>query len=210
MELLTVNHWQSSYNFTYSSYTGTTYTGISRNLFQNLYYLDFVIQQLLPAPLPNFKSFENLGHIDLLIQSIYTEHVALLSDFLSFIICRRQQLQVVEWGSITDLHLLRTLLAIRQKLQPSHFWELIDSFVLLAYVSLAASKNLFKRLLACLHITLDSEYLLKMVNSQLVSINCSNSRKNNCHWKYVLVDYYGFSEVFIIFFLISAKVIGSI
>ena len=154
-----------------------------QNLFQNLYYLNFVIQQLLPASLPNFKSFENLGHIDLLIQSIYTEHVALLSDFLSFIICRRQQLQVVEWGSITDLHLLRTILAIRQKLQPSHFWELIDSFVLLAYVSLAASKNLLKRLLACLHITLDSEYLLKMVNSQLVSINCSNSRKNNCHWK---------------------------
>ena len=41
-------------------------------------------------------------------------------------------------GGTVDLPLLRTLLAIRQKsLEPS-FWEVIDSFVLVAHASLAA------------------------------------------------------------------------
>ena len=31
---------------------------------------------------------------------------------------------------ITDLHLLKTLLAIRQMLREPRFWEVIDSFVL--------------------------------------------------------------------------------
>ena len=43
---------------------------------------------------------------------------------------------------IIDLPLLRTLLAIRQKSQEPSFWELIDSFVLVAYASLAASRTL--------------------------------------------------------------------
>ena len=42
---------------------------------------------------------------------------------------------------IADLPLLRTLLAIPQNsLEPS-FWEVIDSFVLLAYASLTASRT---------------------------------------------------------------------
>ena len=41
-------------------------------------------------------------------------------------------------GSIADLHLLRTLLAIRQKFREPSLWEVMDSFVLLAYDSLAA------------------------------------------------------------------------
>ena len=44
-------------------------------------------------------------------------------------------------GGIADLPLLRTLLAIRQKLQEPSFWEVMDSFVLLAYASLAASRT---------------------------------------------------------------------
>ena len=43
---------------------------------------------------------------------------------------------------ITDLPLLRTLLAIHQKSQEPSFWEVMDLFVLLAYASLAASKTL--------------------------------------------------------------------
>ena len=43
-------------------------------------------------------------------------------------------------GGIADLPLLRTLLTIRQKSRELSFWEVIDSFVLLAYESLAASK----------------------------------------------------------------------
>ena len=37
--------------------------------------------------------------------------------------------------AIADLPLLRTLLAIRQKLQEPSFWEVMDYFVLLAYAS---------------------------------------------------------------------------
>ena len=42
-------------------------------------------------------------------------------------------------GGIADLALLRTILAIHQKSRGPSFWEVIDSFVLLAYVSLEAS-----------------------------------------------------------------------
>ena len=45
-------------------------------------------------------------------------------------------------GGITDLPLLRTLLAIPQKSREQSFWEVMDSFVLVAYVSLAASRTL--------------------------------------------------------------------
>ena len=40
-------------------------------------------------------------------------------------------------GGIADLPLLRTLLAIRQKSREPSFWEVMGSFVLLAYASLA-------------------------------------------------------------------------
>ena len=48
-------------------------------------------------------------------------------------------------GGIADLPLLRTLLAIHQKSREPSFWEVMDSFVLLAYASLAASKTLLQR-----------------------------------------------------------------
>ena len=60
-------------------------------------------------------------------------------------------------GGIADLPLLRTLLAIRQKSQEPSFWKVMDSSVLLAYASLAASRTLLQRLLACLNFTLESE-----------------------------------------------------
>ena len=62
-------------------------------------------------------------------------------------------------GGIADLPLLRTLLAIRQKSRELSFWEEMDSFVLVAYASLAASRTFLQRLLACLNFTLDSEDL---------------------------------------------------
>ena len=62
-------------------------------------------------------------------------------------------------GSIADLPLLRTLLAICQKSREPRFWVVMDSFVLLAYASLAASRTLLQRLLACLNFTLESEDL---------------------------------------------------
>ena len=60
-------------------------------------------------------------------------------------------------GGIGDLPLLRTLLAIRQKSWEPGFWEAMDSFVLLAYASLAASRTCLQRSLACLNFTLESE-----------------------------------------------------
>ena len=45
-------------------------------------------------------------------------------------------------GGITDLPLLRTLMAIRQKSREQSFWEVMDSFVLIAYASLVASRTL--------------------------------------------------------------------
>ena len=47
-------------------------------------------------------------------------------------------------GGIADLPLLRMLLAIHQKSQEPSFWEVMDSLVLLAYASLAASRTLLQ------------------------------------------------------------------
>ena len=47
-------------------------------------------------------------------------------------------------GGIADLLLLRTLLAIPQKYQEPSFWGMMDTFLLLAYGSLAASRTLLQ------------------------------------------------------------------
>ena len=59
-------------------------------------------------------------------------------------------------GGKSDLPLFRTLLAIRQKFQEPSFWEVIDSFVFLAYAGLATSRTLLQGSLAYLNFTLDS------------------------------------------------------
>ena len=57
--------------------------------------------------------------------------------------------------------MLRTVLVVLygQKFEVLRFWKLMYSFVLLAYESLAASRTLSQRLLACLNFSLDSEDL---------------------------------------------------
>ena len=47
-------------------------------------------------------------------------------------------------GGIADLPLLRTLLAILQTSQEPSVWEMMDSFILVAYANLAASRTLLK------------------------------------------------------------------
>ena len=59
-------------------------------------------------------------------------------------------------GGITDLPLLRTLLANRHESRQLSYWEVMDSFVLVGYASLAASRTFLQRLLACLNFPLDS------------------------------------------------------
>ena len=58
-----------------------------------------------------------------------------------------------------DIPLLRILLSICQKSQERSFWEVRESFVLVAYASLAASRTLLQQLLAYLNFTLGSEDL---------------------------------------------------
>ena len=55
-------------------------------------------------------------------------------------------------GYMADLSLLRTLLAIGQKSREPSFWEVMDSYVLVAYASLAASRTLLQRIVACLNL----------------------------------------------------------
>ena len=75
-------------------------------------------------------------------------------------------------GGIADLPLLRTLLAIRQKSREPSFWEVMDSFVLLAYVSLTTSRTLLQRLLACLNFSLESEdFFLFYKRKKMISMN---------------------------------------
>ena len=64
-------------------------------------------------------------------------------------------------GGIADLPSLKTVLAIQQKFREPSFWEVMNSFVLLAYASLAASRTLLQRPLACLNFTLDSVDLFR-------------------------------------------------
>ena len=62
-------------------------------------------------------------------------------------------------GDIVDLLLCRRLLAIFQKPREPSLWEVMFSFVLLAYASLTISRAYLQQLLACLNLTLDSENL---------------------------------------------------
>ena len=66
---------------------------------------------------------------------------------------------LIRGSIIADLPLLRTLLAICQNSWEPSFSKVMDSLVLLAYASLAASRTLGQQLLACPNFTLDSEDL---------------------------------------------------
>ena len=79
-------------------------------------------------------------------------------------------------GGIADLPLLRTLLAIRQKSRQPSFWEVMDSFILLAYASLAASRTLLQRLVAFLIFTLESEdFSLWYKRQKVICMNYGSS-----------------------------------
>ena len=50
--------------------------------------------------------------------------------------------------ALVELPLLRTLLAIRQKSREPSFWEVMDSFVLVAYANLENFKNPFAMIIS--------------------------------------------------------------
>ena len=59
-------------------------------------------------------------------------------------------------GGIVDLPLLRLLNSNSPNPQEPSFWEVMDSFGLVAHTSLAASRTFLQQLLACMNFTLDS------------------------------------------------------
>ena len=78
---------------------------------------------------------------------------------------------------MAELHLSRTLLTICQKYQGPSFWEVMDSFFLVAYGRLAASRNLLQQLLASWNFTLDSEdSFCWYKRKKVISINYDSSR----------------------------------
>ena len=92
-------------------------------------------------------------------------------------------------GGIADLPLLRTLLAIRQKSWEQNFWEVMDSFVLWAYASLAASRTLLHQLLACLNFTLHSEnFFCWYKRKKKISMNYGSSTGSWKSWSWVRLD----------------------
>ena len=79
-------------------------------------------------------------------------------------------------GGIAELPLLGTLLATCQKSQEPSFWEVMDSVVLLAYASFAASRTLLQELLACLNFPLDSGDLFYLYKrKKVISMNYGSS-----------------------------------
>ena len=80
-------------------------------------------------------------------------------------------------GGKADLLLVRTLLAIRRKSREPSFWKVKDSFVLLAYADLAASRTFLQRLLACLNFSF-RRFSLLVQTKKVTSINygsCTSS-----------------------------------
>ena len=90
-------------------------------------------------------------------------------------------------GGIADLPLLRALLAIPQKSREQSFWEIMDSFVLLAYASLAASRILLQWLLSSLKFTLESEGYL-FGTKKVIYMNYGSSTRSWKPWRWMRVD----------------------
>ena len=85
--------------------------------------------------------------------------------------------------------LLRTLLAIRHKPWKPSFWEKMDSFVLLAYASLVASRILLQRLWACLNFPLDSEDLFYWYKrKKVISMNYGSCKSIWKPWRWKRLD----------------------
>ena len=89
-----------------------------------------------------------------------------ISEFLEkssankFIRCRKKHLWAIEQRRSSKSTFVENTVSNSVKSPDSQsFWEVIDSLVLLAYASLAASKTLLQQLLACLNFTLESEDL---------------------------------------------------
>ena len=92
-------------------------------------------------------------------------------------------------GGIADLPLFRTLLAIHKKSREPSFWEVIDSFVLVAYASLAASRTLLPQLLACLNFKF-RRFILLVQPKKVISMKYDSSTSKTMEISEVWLDTY--------------------
>ena len=89
---------------------------------------------------------------------------------------------------IADLSLLRTLLAIHRKSWEPSVWKVLNSIVLVAYASLAASRTLLQWL-ACLNFTLDSADLFCWFKqTKNISMSYSSSIRSWKPWRWERFD----------------------
>ena len=91
-------------------------------------------------------------------------------------------------GGIVDFPLLRTLLALRQKSLEPIFWKVMDSFVLLAYAGLAASRTLLQRLLASELYFRIRRFVFLVQMKKVISMNCGSSASCWKPWWWVRLD----------------------
>ena len=90
----------------------------------------------------------------------------IFSKQFCFIRCRRQHLWPVEKRRYSRFTFIENTISNSPEVTRASLWEVMDSFVLLAYTSLAASRTLLQRLLACLNFTLESEIFLFGTNEK--------------------------------------------
>ena len=83
---------------------------------------------------------------------------------------------------IVDLSLLRTLSAIQQKPQEPSFWEVIDSFISLAYAILTVLRTLLQWLVACL-IFRFRIFILMVQTKKKIYMNCGSSTSSWKPWR---------------------------
>ena len=80
-------------------------------------------------------------------------------------------------GGIAGLPLLRTLLAVRQTSPEPRFWEVMEYFVLLAYASLAASRNLSKLYFR------SKKFIFLVQTKKVISMNHGRNTSSSKIWK---------------------------
>ena len=95
----------------------------------------------------------------------------------------------VNRGDIADLPLLRTLLAICQKSREPRFWDVIDSFVLLPYASLAASRTRFAMITNVSELYFRfRRFILLVQTKKVISMNYDSSTSSWKPWRWVRLD----------------------
>ena len=78
-----------------------------------------------------------------------------------------------------------TLFAISHKSQEPSFREVMDSLVLVAYASLATSRNILQWLLTILNFTI---FIVLVQTKKMISINCGSSTSSWKPWRLVQFD----------------------